>query len=290
MSRLPNTENWDVKSVSTRTAFLVSCAMRASELSDQLGPAQHLAKRSSTIGATESFLEAAEINFVTDNFSEGFELLQQARSASSLFTFDIQDVLRSCVLMTLTDPVSISLTGDGIEIAQPQSPIFIKWAHLGSLVNISRALLTLILVAICSGGHINLSNSKPADRTGIETALYAAAASPGFSVLGFFGTPNETLGVSDTTVSISWSPLYALQIMEFNFENRVRHLAQDIYYWNTLRARAEIIDLRLLTVYIALFRSDRSHWFHEIPAAGEASQFLRELAERIHSRTQGAKR
>jgi hypothetical protein len=69
--------------------------------------------------------------------------------------------------------------------------------------------------------------------------------------------------------------------MERNYEDRMQFTRSDEPHWEALRARAGLIDWRLLAIHVALIRRDRLNASGDFPAMYETASFIRGLAMEI---------
>jgi hypothetical protein len=303
MSILPGTESWSKEALLSRIDFLMTCAHRARDLSIMLGRNGTEAQESpegiflgeSTVGSGEipsivdSLSEAAELSFCEDMTGRGLGYLREAVQMSMLqvpFT-SLATLTRISVCAAVLGSARVYVSSDGITVRVANADSMKgAWGQLGTTEQIARSLPILVLAALASGPAKTcapiLFNSVEDDRTSM--AWLAALASPEFTALGLLGFSRQRGSISfrEEGSESSWvSAEGSLIQMERSYESRVQLMQRDSYHWAALRARAELIDWRLLVLHVALIRRKPFRPLEILPKPGPAAAFIRDLAREM---------
>lgn len=304
MSILPGTESWSEAALRSRITFLEACSARARELSSILGrnppedrePADDFPTERSPIelgdnrGVVDSLSEAAELSFCRGTTKRGLDYLRQAILVSPLRFIDFATLTRISVYAVLTGFGRVEVSPDNIRLTIPNA-VF-EWDQIGTTHQIAQSLPILVMAALASGSAKDYASIlfHANERSPFSpTVKLAATASQEFALLGLFSLSRRGSGflfheeLSERDYGIA---LGSLLEMEREYESRVQLMRNDLFHWKDLRARAELIDWRLLTLHVALIRRGRIRAISPTKP-DPAPAFIRNLADEIVRETRG---
>jgi hypothetical protein len=307
VSLLPAAESWNSETFENRRRFLSNCVVEWDRLSAELSygreeeePAREISGLSERERPqiADCLTEAAELAFCRNLTSAGLANLDEAIRVLGPGLKDNSTIPQLAVFAALTRLSSVEVSVQGIRMLGSRNAgieFYSQWLEMGAMDHVVQALPILVLAALSWGEKFapilfsslgeakgeSASSDRPqreGDGFAVRAALSAGLSSPLFDVLGLLGidfTPRTYL--RGERPGAAGHVLFA---MERGYEARIELMRGDSH-WQQVRPRAEIIDWMLLMIHVAILHRQTTRFLDDLPPAGEASEFIRSLAQEI---------
>jgi hypothetical protein len=305
LAALEGTEEWEPDDIARRIAFLVDCADHSGNLSLLLGSTaeayralprnvqRDLAQAQPASFAAQLYTRAGELAFATGDLAQGRECFQTAidlllnlgANPKSRAQPSISQFVKASELVAVIGSGKLELSDKGLRLVIGNLSFSLLWSRDTQPSYLGTVLPTLLLAVAATGGGADVPEVllSPDQQPSLRFAISSASTKTEFMSLGFLksvapgGEANRLIdfGLNRSTGSA------AVREMEREYRLRIHLLRRDSYHWSSLRPKAELLDLRLLLIQIALFRHE-NRVKHEVQAeAREPVSFLWELASQL---------